>query len=275
MLAADRGLATPALAFSRLPGWLRVLMRNVGPFIPLLVIWQVAVSLEVWPRAFLPAPRAIPEAAMTLVTDGDLIPQVGQTLARVMAGALLGFVLGVVAAILLALLPRVWMALQDVLNYMQAIGEIGWLPLFILWYGFNNRTIVITIGYTVFFPVFFGTLSGFRTVPQNLAHSVRTLGGSRWHVLREVLLPGSLPAMITGLRSGMGFGWRTVILAEILVAQTGLGVMLFNARSFFRTDWIIVGMIVVGLIWLTTDRLLLQPLEVRTIRRWGIQRRPA
>lgn len=250
---------------------LRSAIANLGPFVPLLVIWQLAATFELWPRAFLPLPSKVLDAATDLTKTGALPEQVGQTLLRVAAGTALGLSLAVVCAILLALVPWLLDALQDVIRYLQAVGEIGWLPILILWSGFNDRTIVLVICYTVFFPVFYGTLSGFRSIPGNLVGSVQTLGGNRWTLVREVLLPGSMPMMITGLRAGMGFGWRTVIMAEMLVAQTGLGVMLFNARSFFRIDQIIVGMIVAGVLWLIMDRLLLRPLEFRTIRRWGIQ----
>lgn len=272
MRAADGLLAAGARLAARAP-WAWATIRNLAPFAVLLAVWQLAAAVGWLPRAFLPPPTALPGAAADLVENGSLLPQIGETLLRVLGGGAVGLSLGVTAAVVLAMLPRVWGALQDVINYLQAVGEIGWLPLFILWAGFNERTVVLTIGYTVFFPIFFGTLSGFRAVPPNLANSVRTLGASRWDVIREVLLPGALPAMITGLRAGMGFAWRTVILAEMLVAQSGLGVMLFNARTFFRVDYILVGMVVAGVLWLATDKLVLQPLEARTIQRWGILRR--
>jgi NitT/TauT family transport system permease protein/taurine transport system permease protein len=237
----------------------------------LVLVWQLVAILQVWPRAFLPLPSQVAIAAADLTLTGSLPSQVAETTLRVVLGCAIGLALAVAIAVLLAMFPKLWEALKDIITYLQAVGEIGWLPLLILWSGFNDRTIVIVISYTVFFPVLYGTLSGLRTIPGQLSDSVRTLGGSRWHVLREVLLPGSLPMMITGLRAGMGFGWRTVIMAEMLVAQTGLGVILFEARSFFRVDIILVGMVVAGVLWLISDKLLLGPLERRTIQRWGIQ----
>lgn len=249
------------------------IFRNVAPFLVLLVIWRIAVALRIWPPAFLPNPAVIPGTALELALNGTLVVQVLETVARVSVGAAIGFTLGALGAIFFALFPRAWDISKGLINYMQAVGEIGWLPVFALWLGFNNRSIVLTIVYTVFFPVFFGTLSGFQGIPMNLAHSVRTLGGKDKDVILEVMIPGALPGLIAGLRTGAGFGWRTVILAEMLLAQTGLGVLIFNARSFFRVDIIIVGMIVAGVLWLSTDRLLFRPLEARTVQRWGIQRK--
>lgn len=250
--------------------------RNVGPFIPVVLLWQLAVMLQIWPRSFVPPPAQIPRECIYLIKSASLLPQVGMTIIRVFAGGLIGLVAGISIGTLIGIkgINRfVYNALRDIIDYFQAIGEVGWLPVFIIWSGFNDRTIILTVAYTVFFPVFFGTVSGFRRVPQNLINSVRTLGARPWHVVRDVLLPGSLPAIITGFRAGMGFGWRTVIIAEMLVAQSGLGVVVFNARTFLRVDWIIVGMIIAGLLWLSIDNLLLESLEARTIVKWGAMTR--
>ncbi len=251
--------------------WLAGLVQNLGPFIPLVAAWQILVLLEVWPRSFLPAPSTVVGAFAALVRRADLPWQVTLTIYRVSMAGMLGLGLGVTLGALVGTSSRLHNTLRGLIDYLQAVGEIGWLPLFIIWSGFNDRTIVLTVAYTVFFPVFFGTIAGILTVPRNLTNSVLTLGGRRWHLLWEVLLPGALPAIITGFRAGMGFGWRTVILAEMLIAQLGLGVMMFQARSFFRVDWVLVGMVIAGLLWVLTDRFILLPLEARTIQRWGIQ----
>lgn len=249
----------------------RALLANIGPFVPLVMIWQALVLLEIWPRSFLPAPAAVPRAFAFLVAESDLVPQVARTISRVLLGGVLGLGAGVILGAIISVSSWLNYSLRGLLDYLQAVGEIGWLPLFIIWLGFGDRTIMLTVAYTVFFPVFFGTVAGILAVPRSLTNSVLTLGGTRWHLLREVLLPGSLPSIITGFRVGMGFGWRTVILAEMLIAQVGLGVLMFQARSFFKVDWIIVGMIVAGVLWILTDRFALRPLEARTIRRWGLQ----
>ncbi len=251
--------------------WVATVLRNVGPFIPLVVLWQALVWLQVWPPSFLPAPASLGPAFASLAERSNLAGQLSLTVYRVGAAAVIGLSAGVLAGAVVGTNRLLYVSLRGLIDYLQAVGEIGWLPLFILWSGFNDRTIILTVGYTIFFPVFYGTVSGLLTVPKNLSDSVLTLGGHRWHVLREVLLPGALPAIITGLRVGMGFGWRTVILAEMLVAQAGLGVLMFQARSFFRVDWILVGMVLSGMLWLLTDRYVLLPLEARTIQRWGIQ----
>jgi taurine transport system permease protein len=251
---------------------LNSLWRGFGPFIPLLLIWQVGSMLSLWPEQFMPAPARVAATFVSMSTQNDLMPHVWTSLSRVAVAGFIGTAVALLMGILISSSRQVAAALEGLIYFLQAVGEVGWLPLLVLWSGFNNRTILISVGYTVFFPVFFGTLTGFLTIPKNLKDSIRTLGGNQWHILWEVMLPGALPSIITGFRTGVGFGWRTVILAEMLVGEQGLGVMMFRARELFRVDWILVGMVIAGLIWLITDELILRPLEARTIERWGLVR---
>ena len=96
------------------------------------------------------------------------------------------------------------------------------------------------------------------------------LGGSRRHVIFQVLIPGALPSIVTGIRMSIGFGWRALIAAEMIATTTGLGFLIYNAANFHQSDTILVGIVTIGLLWLATDRLVLQPLERRTIERWGL-----
>lgn len=255
---------------TRLAPRVRALGQLLLPFVVFLAIWQVVAALEIWPETFLPSPLRLPETLVELIETGSLVGNVLPSVRRVVVASVVGLVLGVVLGVGVGINTRVADALTDLYKFLQAIGEIGWLPLLVLWIGFNDTTILATISYTVFFPVFFGTVSGITGVPSNLKNLVATLGGGRRQLIFEVLIPGALPSIISGFRTGMGFGWRTVILAEMLVGREGLGVMIFRAREVFRIDRILVGMIIIGIIWVAIDALVLRPLEARTVQRWGL-----
>ena len=105
-----------------------------------------------------------------------------------------------------------------------------------------------------------------------LRHAAASLGANGWTLIVQVILPGALPNIVTGIRTGLGFAWRRLIAAEMIATNVGLGYMLFLARDFYKTEVIVFGMIVIGLIWLIIDRLLLAPLERATIERWGLVR---
>jgi NitT/TauT family transport system permease protein/taurine transport system permease protein len=271
-MSVQEGLALGLRGRRRLPRFAGRLANGLVPFAVILVIWETAVGLNLLPRSVFPAPQDLPGALVSLVTENGLLYSVLLTLERVVLGGAIGLGVGLALGSLIALNRRVSDALSGLINFFQSVGEVGWLPVLLLWLGFNATTIVVTIAYTVAFPVFFGTVSGFETIPKNLTNSIRTLGGGRLQVLREVMLPGALPSIITGFRTGMGFGWRTVILAELLVGGQGLGVLLFEGQQSIRPDWIMVEMAIIGVIWLLLDGAILKPIERRTVERWGLQR---
>jgi NitT/TauT family transport system permease protein/taurine transport system permease protein len=110
-------------------------------------------------------------------------------------------------------------------------------------------------------------------VPRIYVSALRTLGASRWRIVRDVLIPGALPSIATGMRLGLAFGWRALIAAEMLVGANGLGFMIFNAQNFHLTARIMLGMAIIGLLWLLLDYFVLRPLEQATFARWGLVQR--
>ncbi len=245
-------------------------LTTVGPFLPLLGLWVWATHVEVWPPIFLPPPSKVLASLWDLLRKGIYPLHVGDSLSRLVAGALISLVLGVAVGVVLGVNRLAGRFFYPLLSFFQSVAEIGWLPLAVIWFGFGFRTILFVIGYTIFFPMVFSTLVGVRTVPPNLVRSALTLGARRHHVIFEILLPGAFPSIVTGIRVGMGYGWRALIAAEMLVGETGLGFMIFDARKFHLTERIILGMLTIGLLWLLTDRLILKPLEAETIERWGL-----
>jgi len=159
---------------------------------------------------------------------------------------------------------------EPIVGFFNALSGIAWLPLAITWFGLGWTSVTFIMFNTIFFLVFFNTLVGVRAVPRIFEQAVLTMGGSRRDVIWEVLIPGALPSVVTGIRMSIGFGWRALIAAEMIATSTGLGFLIYNGANFLQSDTILVGIIVIGVLWLLTDRLLLRPLERRTIERWGL-----
>src|SRR6266508_2553690 len=116
-------------------------------------------------------------------------------------------------------------------------------------------------------------LIGVRAIPENYTMALRSLGAGRLRLVTDVYLPGALPSIVVGLRLGMGYGWRALIAAEMLVRKGGLGDLIFGARTFGQIDRIIVGMIMIGCLYIVVDRLIVQPIENITVARWGMLRK--
>jgi NitT/TauT family transport system permease protein/taurine transport system permease protein len=164
-------------------------------------------------------------------------------------------------------------ALEGFLRFLQSISGIAWLPLAIIWFGFSHVTTLVIVIYSLIVPIIFNTMIGVRAIPENYSLALRSLGAGRLRLVTDVYLPGALPSIVVGLRLGMGYGWRALIAAEMLVRQGGLGDLIFGARTFGQIDRIIVGMIVIGALYIVVDRLIVQPIENITVARWGMLRR--
>ncbi len=189
---------------------------------------------------------------------------------RLLLGASLGIVTGVTAGFITGLNRPIAKFLNPLLVFFNAISGIVWLPLVIGWLGIGTALAVFLIWNSVFFIVFQNTALGVQLVPEVLEQGVRTLGAGRVETIRSVTFPGALPYILSGVRSGLGFGWRALIAAELVGATTGLGQMIFNAANFSRSDIIIAGCLIIGLIAMAMDRWLLLPIERRTVQRWGM-----
>ena len=240
------------------------------PFALVLVAWTVYWTIVQPPAATLPAVQDVVGAMWDLAAKGELATHVLASLWRLLLGALLGVATGVIGGFIVGLNRPISEFLSPLIVFFNAISGIVWLPLVIGWLGIGTALAVFLIWNTVFFIVFQNTVLGVQLVPQVYEQSVQALGGGRWETIRTVILPGALPYILTGLRSGLGFGWRALIAAELVGATTGLGQMIFGASEVHRSDIIIGGCLIIGTIAIAMDRWLLLPIERRTIERWGL-----
>jgi len=262
--------ATPAIPSGFRPSGARLLVLRTLPFAIAVVAWWAATTP--WggvPRYVLPSPSAVFQDAVDLARQGVLLDAVLSSITRMVVGFLVGATLGITFGIVVGTNRAVAAFFMPLARFFQAIAGVIWIPLAVLWLGISWRSVTFIIFNTVFFLVFYNTLMGVQTVPRTLRNSILTLGGSRWDVIREVLLPGALPSILVGLRVGVGYGWRSLIAAEIIASGQGLGVLIWQGERFFRIPDIVVGLFLIGLISLFMDRLVFAPLQARTVERWG------
>jgi ABC-type nitrate/sulfonate/bicarbonate transport system permease component len=242
----------------------------VAPLLGLLVVWEVLVhTFGVSPRIF-PSVEAVAGAGWDTLLDGSLVRNVAASLGRVAVGTLLALVVSIPLGVAMGLSSAVSTFFTPLMRFFSVLAGIAWIPIATLWFGYGFGAITFVIFNAVFFVVAYNTLLGVSSIPLPLRRAAASLGAGPWSTLWEVILPGALPNIVTGVRTGLGFAWRGLIAAEMIATNVGLGYMLFTARDFYRTEVIVFGMIVIGLLWLLLDRLLLAPLERATIERWGL-----
>jgi taurine transport system permease protein len=245
----------------------------LAPLLLLLLLWEVLIrAFSVDPRVF-PDVESVARAGFETIQDGSLVRHVGASLGRVAVGTVLAIVLSIPLGVAMGVSPAVSNFLTPLFRFFSVLAGIAWIPIATLWFGYGFGAITFVIFNAVFFVVTYNTLLGVASIPLPLRHAAASLGAGGWTMLTQVLLPGALPNIVTGVRTGLGFAWRGLIAAEMIATNVGLGYMLFLARDFYRTEVIVFGMIVIGILWLLLDRLLLAPLERATIERWGMVHR--
>ena len=243
------------------------------PLVLLLIFWEFCVQFfQVNARVF-PSIEAVFNAGLEAVNDGSIFNHIAASLGRVAVGTLLAVVVSIPLGVAMGLNPIVSDFLSPLFRFFSVLAGIAWIPIATLWFGYGFGAITFVIFNAVFFVVTYNTLLGVASIPMPLRNAAASLGANGWTLLTQVILPGALPNIVTGIRTGLGFAWRGLIAAEMIATNVGLGYMLFLARDFYKTEVIVLGMIIIGLIWLAIDRLILAPVERATIERWGMVRR--
>lgn len=243
------------------------------PFLALLALWWLLPRVVEYPAYMLPPIGAVLEFAWESIRDGSLLRNVLASLARLAAGFAIGMSLAVPLGLAIALNRHVADTFRPVLSFLQAIAGIAWVPLTIIWFGIGNGSVVFVIANTIFFASLYNTIVGVQSIPTPLYRAVRSHGGRGWSLLANLILPGALVQLLLGVRTSMAYGWRALVASEMIAGSSGLGYMTMEAVQWQRTDVIILGMIVIGLIWVVMDRLLFDAIERRTVARWGLLQR--
>ena len=243
------------------------------PLLILLIFWEFCVQFfQVNARVF-PSIEAVLKAGLEAINDGSIFNHIAASLGRVAVGTLLAVLVSIPLGVAMGLNPIVSDFLSPLFRFFSVLAGIAWIPIATLWFGYGFGAITFVIFNAVFFVVTYNTLLGVASIPMPLRNAAASLGANGWTLLTQVILPGALPNIVTGIRTGLGFAWRGLIAAEMIATNVGLGYMLFLARDFYKTEVIVLGMIIIGLIWLAIDRLILAPVERATIERWGMVRR--
>ncbi|WP_237297011.1 ABC transporter permease [Streptomyces sp. 3211] len=246
------------------PRWIR---RTAGPLL-LLGLWQLASSLGWLPADTLAPPSTIATAGADLIGDGTLPGAMAVSLQRVAIGLVIGGTAGTVLA-LLSGLSRLGEDLIDAsVQMLRTVPWVGLIPLFIIWMGIGEAPKVALIALGTAFHLYLNVYAGIRGVDEQLIEAGGALGLGRWGLVRHVVLPGALPGFMTGLRYSLATAWLALVFGESINADAGIGFLMNQAREFFRTDVIVVCLVVYAFLGLTAD------LVVRTLERLLLQWRP-
>jgi len=241
-------------------------------FLLLLGIWQIAAASGRWSPVLLPSPALVGEYLWGALRDGSLGEAVIVTLKRL----LIGYAIGVIIGLPLGLLTSTSDYFEDTIGALalglQTLPSVCWVPLALLWFGQTEAAMLFVVVMGTVWSVVIATDTGARTIPPIYARAGRTMGSEGFDKWTRVILPASLPFVVSGMKQGWAFAWRSLMAAEIFVTILtgfGLGHLLQYGRELSAMDQVIGIMIVIVVIGLIADKALFSPWERMLHRRWG------
>ncbi|MET9329211.1 ABC transporter permease [Tsukamurella sp. NPDC003166] len=228
------------------------LLRLVSPLV-LLVAWQALSAAGVIPQDKLSPPSQVIGAARETWANGTLPAALPVSIERVAYGLVLGVIAAVALGLLVGFFAVADLAFDPPLQMLRTVPFLGLIPLFVVWFGIGETPKVLLIALGVMFPLYLNLVSGIRGVDPKLIEAGRSLGLSRLGLARSVVLPGALPSALTGFRLSLSVAWLSLIVAEQINADAGLGYLVMNARTYLRNDIIVLGLVIYAFLGLATD----------------------
>ncbi|PMR77413.1 ABC transporter permease [Billgrantia endophytica] len=233
-----------------------------------VLIWQL-LSVTVFPSIFFPPPTQVAETAVRLIENGTLPSHIQISLQRILLGFFIGSLIGFPVGLVLGANLLVRRLVEPFVHFFRFVPPIAWVSPAIIWLGIGEASKVALIIYTTTFMVLLNTLTGVVSIDRNKLLAARSLGASSLQCFFFVVFPATIPFIFTGMRLAMGNSFMTVVSAEMIAAQEGLGYMIIHARLFMALDQIFVGIICLGLLGWGTDTVLRF-----LIRRFGSRYQP-
>lgn len=240
------------------------------PFILIGFIWWFFYHFNMVPRWMIPSPLNTLQTFWALIVNGTLISLVWVSLQNVLLGFLLAIIFSLILGTLIGLSTTARKIFFPFLSAVYPIPSLAWLPLLILILGFTKETILCVIFISSSKKMIYNVIDGVRNVNSNWILAGKNLGLNKIEIIFKIILPASLPHIMTGIRMGFGSAWRSLIGAEMLVVGIGgLGKFIWMSQWFFDFSKVFSGIIVIALIGLCAEQFVFKQLENRTLMKWG------
>jgi sulfonate transport system permease protein len=219
-----------------------------GAAIPLaiLLFWWYGSKSGWWSAFVLPGPYAVMRSFSHLALSGELARNIYSSVARIARGFAASSAVALSLAFICGLYQPLMRAFSPTLKFLRHIPPIATIPMLILWFGIGEVSKLVIIMMATFFPIFLNTAQGISQCDGRLLEVARVFGYTRAKELRYVVLPSALPYVLTGMRLGLGYSWRSLVAAELVASSSGLGYMILDAQQLSRPDVIMAGIIVIG-----------------------------
>jgi NitT/TauT family transport system permease protein len=238
----------------------------------LVVVWWLAVASGRWSSVILPSPLSVAEYLWGAAFDGSLLEATEVTVRRLLVGYFIGVAIGLPVGLFMSRSQFLEDTLGSLALGLQTLPSVCWVPLALIWFGQSETAMLFVVVMGTVGSVVIATDHGTRSIPPIFARAARTMGSVGFHQWTRVILPAALPFLVSGMKQGWAFAWRSLMAAEIYVTILtgfGLGHLLHYGRELNAMEQVIGVMLVIVLIGLLADRLLFSPWERFMHRRWG------
>jgi taurine transport system permease protein len=225
----------------------------------LIFFWWLVTYAGLIKPLFLPSPMGVINALLTMLREGftgvSFWEHTWVSTLRVFGAFLLACVIGIPLGIAMGMNPIARGIFDPPIEFYRPIPPLAYLPLMIIWFGIDELSKVLLIFLSVLAPLVLGARAGVRSAAIEQIHAAYSFGATRWQVIRMVVLPAAMPEIFTAMRVGIGFGWTTLVAAEMVAATSGLGYTVLSASRFLQTDIVIMGIVVIAIIAYAFDHL--------------------
>ncbi|WP_409159932.1 aliphatic sulfonate ABC transporter permease SsuC [Pectobacterium sp. B2J-2] len=232
------------------------LTPRFAPFllpVTLLVAWQASVEFGWLSNRILPAPSSVITAGWSLIASGELWQHLAISGWRALIGFAIGGSIGLVLGFITGLSRWGERLLDSSVQMIRNVPHLALIPLVILWFGIDEAAKIFLVALGTLFPVYLNTYHGIKNIDRSLLEMARSYGLSGLRLFSQVVLPGALPSIMVGIRFALGFMWLTLIVAETISANSGIGYLAMNAREFLQTDVVVVAIILYALLGKLAD----------------------
>ncbi|HEY4722790.1 MAG TPA: ABC transporter permease [Anaerolineae bacterium] len=244
---------------------------KIGFIVALVVLWELLFQLKLWPPYIFPSMSSVAQSLAAGFADSTYLLAILASMKRLLIGYVVSLVIGVPLGLLLGRSKLVQDTIGMVVLGLQALPSICWLPLALLWFGLSESAVLFVVVMGSTFSVALSTADGVRNTPPLYVRAARTMGAEGFRLYASVVLPSSLPAIISGAKLGWSFAWRSLMAGELIYASIGLGQLLTMGRELNDMSQVISVMLVIIVLGLLADRVLFTPLERQIRERWGLQ----
>jgi len=252
---------------------MQLAIKRIVFYVLLIGLWELLIRIFQIPKVILPSPTDVVLSLQESLADGSLLVDLGASFTRLIVGLVIALTIGVLLGVFLAKVKTADETLGSLIIALQSIPSIVWLPLAIMWFGLNEKSVIFIIVLGAAIVMTINMRTGIKNVTPLYIKAAQTMGSGGIDLFFRVIMPASIPYAVTGLRLAWAFAWRALMAGELLSTGPGLGYTLKYASDFGRMDMVIAIMVVIGAIGVIVDLLIFQRIEKRVMLKWGLEQK--